>query len=86
MVLESKEHPAVLRDNVCSPGGTTIHAVSSLEQNGYRSALISAVESAALRSKELGQMEVQSQSLGASSHIEDEEKESQKKVAAQGSR
>lgn len=53
MVLESKEHPAVLRDRVCSPAGTTIAAVQTLERNGLRSALIDAVQTATRRSREL---------------------------------
>ncbi|XP_053626359.2 pyrroline-5-carboxylate reductase 2 isoform X2 [Cherax quadricarinatus] len=54
MVLEHGKHPAQLKDEVCSPGGTTIAAMHSLEKNGFRNALISAVEAAALRSIELG--------------------------------
>jgi pyrroline-5-carboxylate reductase len=54
MVIESGEHPAVLRDKVCSPGGTTIAGMKALEEQGLRSALMNAVSSAARRSRELG--------------------------------
>jgi pyrroline-5-carboxylate reductase len=54
MVLAGDEHPAVLRDRVCSPAGTTIAAVQALEQGGVRAALIAAVRCAAKRSRELG--------------------------------
>ena len=54
MVLESGQHPAVLRDQVTSPGGTTIAGLHALEAKGLRDALMSAVQAAALRSAELG--------------------------------
>lgn len=46
LAYESKTAPAVLRDQVCSPGGTTIQGVASLEKNGFRYAVIDAVNKA----------------------------------------
>lgn len=44
MVLESGEDPAVLKNAVCSPGGTTIQGVSALEEQGFRNAIIKATD------------------------------------------
>lgn len=53
MVLDTKTHPGELKDMVCSPGGTTIKAVASLEKNGFRNALIEGVTSCIKKSKEM---------------------------------
>jgi pyrroline-5-carboxylate reductase len=54
MVLASREHPAVLKDRVASPGGTTIAGLQALEEGGLRAALMAAVEAATRRSIQLG--------------------------------
>ena len=54
MVLKSSLHPAALRDQVTSPGGTTIAGLEALEKAGLRSALITAVRAATQRARELG--------------------------------
>jgi pyrroline-5-carboxylate reductase len=52
-VLESSEHPGRLKDRVASPGGTTIAGLHRLEQDGFRAALMAAVEAATKRAQEL---------------------------------
>ncbi len=53
LMLEREIHPAVLKDQICSPGGTTIEAVVSLEETGFRSSLEIAMEACANKVKVL---------------------------------
>lgn len=53
-VLKTEKHPAVLRDEVCSPGGSTITGVHELEKVGIRNAFINAIEKATEKNHELG--------------------------------
>ena len=54
MVLQSGKHPELLKDEVCSPGGSTIAGVAALEEHGFRSACIAAVDAAYEKTKKLG--------------------------------
>jgi pyrroline-5-carboxylate reductase len=53
MVVETGEHPALLKEKVTSPGGTTIAGLHTLENGSFRGVVMNAVEAACLRSKEL---------------------------------
>jgi len=53
MVLETGDHPAKMRDDVCSPGGTTIEAVDELERRGLRGTILAAMEACAAKSQKL---------------------------------
>lgn len=53
LVLESGKHPAELKDMVCSPGGTTIEGVSVLEKDGFRAALMDAIDASIEKAKKL---------------------------------
>lgn len=44
LYLETKQHPGIMKDNVCSPHGTTIKGVSALEKKGFRGSIISAID------------------------------------------
>ncbi len=54
LILQSGQHPAVLKDAVCSPGGSTIAGVRAMENGGVRAAMMEAVIAADKRNKELG--------------------------------
>jgi pyrroline-5-carboxylate reductase len=55
MVLETGQHPGALKDQVASPGGTTIEGLHALEKGKLRATVISAVRAATEKSKKLGQ-------------------------------
>ncbi|XP_077391039.1 pyrroline-5-carboxylate reductase 3 isoform X2 [Festucalex cinctus] len=54
LLLESDKHPAQLRSEVCTPGGTTIYGLHALEQGGVRASTMTAVQAATERARELG--------------------------------
>ncbi|HHW49304.1 MAG TPA: pyrroline-5-carboxylate reductase [Clostridiaceae bacterium] len=54
MVLNTGKHPGELKDQVCSPAGTTIEAVASLEKNGFRYAIIEAMNECTRKAREIG--------------------------------
>ncbi len=54
LCLDQGLHPAVLKDQVASPGGTTIAGLQALETRGLRGLVMEAVEAAALRARNLG--------------------------------
>ena len=53
MVLELPNHPGELKDMVCSPGGTTIEAVKVLENDGFRSSVMNAIDACIKKSKSM---------------------------------
>ncbi|NXL91921.1 P5CR3 reductase, partial [Alectura lathami] len=55
MMLETGEHPAKLRGDVCTPGGTTIHALHQLEKGALRATVMNAVEAATKRACDVGE-------------------------------
>ena len=57
LVLDTGKHPAILRDEVTTPGGTAIAAVAELESHGLRTMLINAVATATHRSQELSEVQ-----------------------------
>jgi len=55
MVLETGKHPAELKDEICTPAGTTIEAVKVLEKNNFRYAIIEAMEECTRKAKSIGE-------------------------------
>lgn len=53
LALETGIHPAELKDQVCSPGGATIAAITTLEAHGFRNSVIKAMEVCADQSKKM---------------------------------
>ena len=53
LLLEHDEHPGVLKDKICSPGGTTIEAVNTLEKGGFRTTVIEAVKACTQKSRDI---------------------------------
>ena len=56
LVIETGKHPAILKDEVTTPGGTAITAIHMLETRGLRSVLIDAIVAATQRSNELNRL------------------------------
>lgn len=54
LILESGQHPGALKDAVCSPGGSTIQGVRTLEERAFRGAVTDAVIAAYEKNKQLG--------------------------------
>jgi len=54
MVLETGKHPGALKDDVCTPGGSTIRAVAALEENRFRAAILEAMKVCTDRTKGMG--------------------------------
>lgn len=52
-LLETNEHPQVLIDKVCSPGGTTIEGICTLQEHGFETAILKAIESCVEKDKRM---------------------------------
>jgi len=64
LVRETGLHPAILKDQVITPGGVTIAAIHELEKHGLRSMLISAIETATAKSRFLTQSLLEKSAIG----------------------
>ena len=77
MVLDG-QHPAILKDEVCSPGGTTITACHVLEKSGFRGILVDAIDAATNRSRELGMPKPEQKATVEKKPVTDEKSNSDK--------
>jgi len=55
LMLVNDEHPGILKDKICSPGGTTIEAVNMLEKGGFRTTVIEAVKACTKKSRNMSE-------------------------------
>lgn len=53
LVIDTNSHPAILKDNVTSPSGSTAAGLHHLEKNNFRSAIIGCIEAATMRCREI---------------------------------
>lgn len=53
MLLETKDHPGLLKDRVCSPGGTTIEGLVALEEAGFRGAILKGLRACSEKSRRM---------------------------------
>jgi len=87
MILETGDHPAVLKEAVQSPGGTSAYGMHELEKGGFRGLLINAVEAASNRSKSTGDLVLPRQSMENIIYEDDHHEEfTSKRVAIAGRR
>jgi pyrroline-5-carboxylate reductase len=80
LIQATASHPATLRDQVCTPGGTTMAGLYAMEEGGFRLALMNAVIAATRRSKELGEALEKSSSYHPTKGKLEVRKEERKKI------
>lgn len=81
MFLATRQHPALMRDEIVSPAGTTAHANHALEKGGFRNTVINAVEAATLRSIELSRVAASASSTAQSEDVENEKQKTIEKLS-----